>query len=590
MRRSSPSPFLFALLALAPLACATTDSSEDDPVARGDDALSVCPKGDTVKGLDVSHWQDSIDWKKVRGAGYRFAFAKATQGTDILDGYFDENWSHMKKEGLIRGAYHYIVPGSGAAQADYFLKHVSYAKGDLPPVVDVEAGGVKPDMVADWVTRVKEKTGRTPVVYTSNGAWNSKHHTDAFKAYPLWIAYWVDVECPELPHPWKAWSFFQYIGPTVPGIGNKPDHDVFNGSLAELEAFAGAGAPSSDEGVGASAHGAAVAINDHHLPELFAVANDGSLHHRGRSSSGWSAWHALGSAGGGFVAAPTAADDVDGRMEVAAVAHDGSLWLTWESAPADWASFYRFGAEGGGFVGQPVMTRDTEGRLHLFVRAKDDSLWHLAQKTAGGSWTSMQSLGSPGTGLATSPAVTVDGDGALHALTCSVDGALYEAHQAPGEAWTKFAKLGKPSGGCTSTPAASTGPGGRLDVFTDAADGALWHVRQQVGGGFAPIAKIGAPDGVEVWHPTVVANLEGEPEVFVRGEDGSAWHVWREVGGGFSNFHRFSGGAHLIGTPAALDRPDGAMEVFYRGSDDALWTFKEETDGSWKSEESLGVP
>jgi GH25 family lysozyme M1 (1,4-beta-N-acetylmuramidase) len=229
-----------------------------------------------VSGIDVSHWQEKIAWSKVHGAGYRFAFAKATEGTDIVDAWFSYNWSEMKKAGMIRGAYGWIVPGGGAAQADYYLSHVKFEKGDLPPAVDVEEGGVHASMVGDWVDRVKEKTGRTPIVYTAGWTWNGKSHTDRFIENPLWVADYVDP-CPVLPHPWKTWSFWQFPGDSVPGIDHhRVDHDRFDGSLADLEAFAGSpGSTPDDSGVGASARTVATVLNLDDLPEVFAVKPDG---------------------------------------------------------------------------------------------------------------------------------------------------------------------------------------------------------------------------------------------------------------------------------------------------------------------------
>ena len=34
----------------------------------------------TVPGIDVSYWNAGIDWPKVRAAGQRFVFAKASEG------------------------------------------------------------------------------------------------------------------------------------------------------------------------------------------------------------------------------------------------------------------------------------------------------------------------------------------------------------------------------------------------------------------------------------------------------------------------------------------------------------------------------
>src|SRR5207249_8313301 len=44
-----------------------------------------------IDGIDVSHWQNTIDWAKVAGAGYRFAFHKATEGQTYEDPKYATN-------------------------------------------------------------------------------------------------------------------------------------------------------------------------------------------------------------------------------------------------------------------------------------------------------------------------------------------------------------------------------------------------------------------------------------------------------------------------------------------------------------------
>src|SRR5512132_983163 len=38
-----------------------------------------------VQGIDVSHWQGTINWASVAGAGKEFAFCKATEGINYVD-------------------------------------------------------------------------------------------------------------------------------------------------------------------------------------------------------------------------------------------------------------------------------------------------------------------------------------------------------------------------------------------------------------------------------------------------------------------------------------------------------------------------
>src|SRR5262249_34286320 len=90
-------------------------STEEDP-------LTVCARGATTKGIDVSHYQGTIDWAAVNDGGIGFAFMKATEGLTFVDSTFAANWSGAKAHGVVRGAYHFFRPqDDGIQQADFFL-------------------------------------------------------------------------------------------------------------------------------------------------------------------------------------------------------------------------------------------------------------------------------------------------------------------------------------------------------------------------------------------------------------------------------------------------------------------------------------
>src|SRR5581483_7236413 len=59
------------------------------------------------KGIDVSHYQGTINWTSVKNSGVSFAFIKATEGLTIKDQDFDANWAGAKAVGIVRGAYHF---------------------------------------------------------------------------------------------------------------------------------------------------------------------------------------------------------------------------------------------------------------------------------------------------------------------------------------------------------------------------------------------------------------------------------------------------------------------------------------------------
>jgi lysozyme len=92
------------------------------------------------RGIDVSHYQGSIDWRSVAGDGVSFAYIKATEGVYLRDARFARNWRRARRAGLRVGAYHYFIfCRSGRAQAHNFLAVAGRRGSSLPPAVDLEA-------------------------------------------------------------------------------------------------------------------------------------------------------------------------------------------------------------------------------------------------------------------------------------------------------------------------------------------------------------------------------------------------------------------------------------------------------------------
>jgi GH25 family lysozyme M1 (1,4-beta-N-acetylmuramidase) len=208
-------------------------------------------------GVDVSHWQGTVDWGKVRSDDVSFAFMKATEGTYYTDPSLARNWAGAEKVGIYRAAYHFARPsvGSAAAQARYFVsKAGKFAdKGDLPPVLDLEqTGGLSPaalqSWVSTWLTTTEQLTGRTPILYFSPYFWiDHMANSTAFTRYPLWIAHYTSGS-PLVPGGWKTWTFWQRTSSGhVNGISGLVDMNRFNGSTKQLATLAqadgGSGAP-----------------------------------------------------------------------------------------------------------------------------------------------------------------------------------------------------------------------------------------------------------------------------------------------------------------------------------------------------------
>lgn len=208
-----------------------------------DEQATVCPGSSRVYGIDVSYYQGTINWTSVKNAGKQFAIVRVSDGTGFHDPKFASNWKGAKAAGLAVGAYQFFRPNQDInAQADLMvneLNAVGFGAGDIPPVLDVEVtdGASASKIMAGintWIARVKSRTGRLPVLYTSPGFWSGLGNPSPTTLPYIWVAHW-GVSCPSLPPAWGRLRFWQYSSKgSVSGISGNVDLDQYNGTLAEL--------------------------------------------------------------------------------------------------------------------------------------------------------------------------------------------------------------------------------------------------------------------------------------------------------------------------------------------------------------------
>jgi GH25 family lysozyme M1 (1,4-beta-N-acetylmuramidase) len=204
--------------------------------------------GAVTEGIDVSHWQGTVDWAKVRAAGKRFVFLKSSENASYVDPTYASNRSGARAAGMYVGAYHFAQPsltsGDAVAEADHFINTAKPQSGDLLPVLDLEVtNGLSPSQLQTWtrsfLERVYARTGVRAVIYVSPAFWrNSMGDTTWFadNGYKvLWIAHWTTtLSTPSVPaSSWggEGWTFWQYSSTgTVPGISGRVDLNRYNGT------------------------------------------------------------------------------------------------------------------------------------------------------------------------------------------------------------------------------------------------------------------------------------------------------------------------------------------------------------------------
>lgn len=217
-------------------------SNENPPSFIYTDFGIFVPNGYDYYGIDVSRYQSVINWSElaqmeVQNISISFVFIKATEGRHHRDKRFKYNWYNAKKQNILRGAYHYYIPGaSPEKQAKNFTSTVQLQEGDFPPVIDIEDRGALPSKqflkdLKRFYEILADDCDCKPILYTYYSFYSRYLAKDEqIKKYPLWIARYS----PDKPdnYPWLFWQFSDRA--TVDGIGHKVDMNVFSGDSTQL--------------------------------------------------------------------------------------------------------------------------------------------------------------------------------------------------------------------------------------------------------------------------------------------------------------------------------------------------------------------
>jgi GH25 family lysozyme M1 (1,4-beta-N-acetylmuramidase) len=265
------------------------------PVAADD--LSLIGPGDRLHGADVSRWQHPndkpINFKKMHSAGLSFVMIKASDTRYDADRlalkYVKMDRNAAQDAGIYTGFYHYAIlpnvstPAAIAKDARAQVQKViwrlsdlgGYNNQDLPYALDLETRCIQwssSGACAKNATRsaatlwaktflktLKEKTGRTPILYSSPSFLETALNRDKeLNSYPLWIAHYaIDPAEPDAKpnvkpggcfvHSWTTkecsanWTMWQYtscgIAPKYGVPGNRLDLNVFSGGREKFLAL-----------------------------------------------------------------------------------------------------------------------------------------------------------------------------------------------------------------------------------------------------------------------------------------------------------------------------------------------------------------
>ncbi|MWC28864.1 glycoside hydrolase family 25 protein [Paenibacillus sp. MMS18-CY102] len=222
-----------------------------------------------AQGIDVSHYQGTVNWSEVKSDGISFAFLKASQGTSSRDATFINNANGARAAGVLIGAYHFVnakTTDAAAKEAANFADAIASAGGaaafELPPVMDYEQADSsmsKGDINAvakAFLTETERLTGVKPIIYSGSSFANN--FDASMGAYELWAARYSSSP-PADTVAWSKWTFWQYSdgsaggvrpggGRAVAGIAGPVDLNEYAGTEDELrKAYAQDGENGEDD-------------------------------------------------------------------------------------------------------------------------------------------------------------------------------------------------------------------------------------------------------------------------------------------------------------------------------------------------------
>ena len=205
------------------------------------DRFAYCPKSFCT---DVSYFQGTVNWKKVKAAGIDYCILRAgyrgygKAGTLVLDAQFLNNLKNAKAAGLKVGAYFFtqaITVAEAKAEADFVYNYIKGWQLDLPVYCDMEeitydtgrldsanlTKAQKTAIICAFCDRMKA-LGYESGVY-SNPSWMT-YYLDraALEAkYPIWLANYVK----QTKYQYK-FNIWQYGVGYIDGISGQTDMDV----------------------------------------------------------------------------------------------------------------------------------------------------------------------------------------------------------------------------------------------------------------------------------------------------------------------------------------------------------------------------
>ena len=184
-----------------------------------------------MEGVDVSKYQGTIDWAKVKASGMGFAMVRQgwinSDGSITEDPFYRQNMAGAHAAGLHTGVYLYSYATNESAMNAAASACVAMLDGfacDMPIALDFEhatlykkfSRAANASLCAAFLNRVEE-LGRDCILYTYKSFAASYLDMSALSRYDFWLAHYTART--DYTGPYGMWQYTS--SGSVPGIAGR---------------------------------------------------------------------------------------------------------------------------------------------------------------------------------------------------------------------------------------------------------------------------------------------------------------------------------------------------------------------------------
>jgi GH25 family lysozyme M1 (1,4-beta-N-acetylmuramidase) len=202
-----------------------------------------------LNGIDVSQFQGTIDWKKLKADGV-FVMIRANEGTPNsshvlnIDTNFVTNLTQARELGIPHGIYHFSYPqyNTAVAEANFFCdliqKNGGLQKDEILALDYEEVKNVS--WAAVWLQTVEGIFGGyKPLIYMDLNFDQSENWLEVIKGgFGLWLAEYNGSKSFVVAPQWPVVAIRQWTdAEKIAGINGLVDGDVFNGNIDVFDKY-----------------------------------------------------------------------------------------------------------------------------------------------------------------------------------------------------------------------------------------------------------------------------------------------------------------------------------------------------------------